>query len=176
MWPFINFFVDFFTNISSIYVIYWSLFVLDNQIKMFRFIKGNVVTDKKLMKVHGLNMEPMLDHPNGRNITNNVSLEGFYNLLLIRRLHYFPKVWQEIIFIIDGKCCVLLEKISSLETQFDAITPLSERYRVFGVQVDSLEGRYLIFSGNFLDSLKTHIDRHKEFRTPLVVGIDAQRK
>ena len=40
------------------------MFVLDNQLKMFRLIKGKVDTYTKVIKVRGLNMKPMLDQPN----------------------------------------------------------------------------------------------------------------
>ena len=77
MEPFIDFFVVFVTNISSIHVICWSLFVLVNQCKMSKFIKGKFDTDTKIMKVIGLNMKPTLDLMNVRNITNTMSLKGF---------------------------------------------------------------------------------------------------
>ena len=35
----------------------------------------------------------------------------------------------------------------------------AEREMVFGVQVEFVKRIYQIFSGNFLDSLKTHIDQ-----------------
>ena len=90
---------------------------------MFRFIKGEVDTYTKVMKVLGLNMEPTIDLPNVRNLPKTMSLEGFYNILLIIRLHSFPKLCKEIIFIINGQCCVFLEIISSPEKYFDLITP-----------------------------------------------------
>ena len=115
----------------------------------------------KERKVLGLNMEPTLDPPNSRNITNTMAIEGFYNSLLLSRLHSFPKGFQFIIFIINGRCYVLLKRISFLEKWFYAITSLAERDTVFGVQVEFLEGRYPRFSENFLDSLKTHIEQEK---------------
>ena len=92
-------------------------------------------------------------------------------------LHYFPKVCQEIIFIIDGQCCVLLEIISSLEKWFDTITPFSKRDTVFGAKADFLEGRYTTLSVKFLDGTNNHIDQEPRiFKTPLVVGIHEIRK
>ena len=58
---------------------------------MFRFINGNVATDTKVMKVLGINMEPTLDLPNASNIPNTIALEGFYNIILLSSIHYFPK-------------------------------------------------------------------------------------
>ena len=75
------------TNTRSIHGIYWSLFVLSNQINMFRFINGNVDTDMKVLKVLGIDMEPMLDLPNARNFPNTMALEGFYNSLFLSMLH-----------------------------------------------------------------------------------------
>ena len=49
------------TNSISIYVICLYTFVLVNQLKMFRFIKGKVDIYTKVLKVLGLNMEPTLD-------------------------------------------------------------------------------------------------------------------
>ena len=54
---------------------------------MFKFNKGNFDTDRKVTKVLGLNMEPMLELPNARNIPNTMALEGFFNSLLFIRLH-----------------------------------------------------------------------------------------
>ena len=79
------------TNISSIYVICWSLFVLANQLKMFRFIKGKVDTYTKVLKLLGINMEPTLDLPNARKIPNTMAPKGFYKSLLLSRLDFFPK-------------------------------------------------------------------------------------
>ena len=58
---------------------------------MFKFIKVNLDTDTKVLKVLGLNMEPTLDIPNTRDIPNTMALEGFYNRIILFRLHYFPK-------------------------------------------------------------------------------------
>ena len=87
-----------------------------------------------------------------------MSIEGFYNRLVLSRIHHFPKVWQDIIFIINGQCCVCLEIIYSLEKWFGAISPLDKIDTVFRVQVDFIKGRYPRFSGKFIDSLKTHIE------------------
>ena len=100
---------------------------------MFRFFKDKVDTDTKVLKVLALNMETTLDPLNARNIPNTMDIKGLYNRPLLSRLHYFPKGRLEIRFIINGQCCVLLERISSLETWFDAIIPLSERENMFGV-------------------------------------------
>ena len=54
--PCIDVFVVVVINIISIYVIYWYLFVLSNQIKMSRFIKGNIDIETKVLKVLALNM------------------------------------------------------------------------------------------------------------------------
>ena len=132
----IDAFVVVVAKISSIYIIYWSLFVFSNQLNMYRFIKGKVGTDNKVMKVLALSMEPTMDPLNERNIPNSMDIKGLYNIPILIRLHYFPKGWQDIRFIINGQCCVFLKRTSSLETWFDAITPLSEREKVFGVQVD----------------------------------------
>ena len=156
--PCIDVFVVVVTNIISIYVIYWYLFVLSNQIKMSRLIKENIDIETKVLKVLALNMEPTLDPPNANNIPNTIDIKGLYNIPLLSRIHYFPKGCQDIRFIINGQCCVLIEIISSLETWFDAITPLSERDKVFEVQVEFIEGIYARFSGKLLDIMKTHID------------------
>ena len=81
-------------------------------------------------------MEPTLDLLNASNITNTMALKVFCRSLIISRIRYFPKVLQDIIFIIYGQCFVLLEIISSLDKRFSAIAPLAERYTVFLVQVD----------------------------------------
>ena len=75
---------------------------------MFSYIKGKIDIDTKVLKVLGLNMEPALELPNARNITNTMTLKIFYSTLLLRRLHSFTKLLQEIIFIIYGQCCVRL--------------------------------------------------------------------
>ena len=137
----------------------WSLFVLANQINMFRFIKGKVDTDTNITKVLGLNMEHILDLPSKGKIRNTVALWGFYNRLIPSRNHYFPKVCKEIIFITDGQCCVLIDRISYTEKWFDTITPLAERYMMFPVQVDFIEVIHPRFSGKFLVSLNTQIDQ-----------------
>ena len=72
--PFIDAFVVVVTNISSIYGIFWYLFVFSNQIKMFRFIKGNVDTDTKVLRVLNINMEPTLYLLNAMNIPNTMAL------------------------------------------------------------------------------------------------------
>ena len=74
--PCIDVFVVVVINIISIYVIYWYLFVLSNQIKTSRFIKGNFDTETKVLKVLALNMEPTLDPPNARNILNTMDIKG----------------------------------------------------------------------------------------------------
>ena len=89
--PFIDVFLVVVTNISSIYVICWYLFVFSNQLKMFRFIKVKVDADTKVLEVLGIKMEPMLDLPNARNIPNNMDIEGLYNTLLLIKLRYFPR-------------------------------------------------------------------------------------
>ena len=58
---------------------------------MFRFINGDVATDTKVLKVCGINMEPTLDLPNASNIPNTIAIEGFYNMIILIILHYFPK-------------------------------------------------------------------------------------
>ena len=112
-----------------------------NQINIFRLINGKVVTDTKVLKVVGINMQPMLDLLNKRNIPNIMVLEGFYNSLLLIRLHSFTKRWQDIMFIIDGQCFVWLERIYYLDKWFDDIAPLDERYTVIRVKVDFIEGK-----------------------------------
>ena len=123
--PFIYVFVVFVTNVSSISIIWWYTFVLSKQIKMFRFIKGKGNTYTKILEVLGFNIKPTLDLPNSRKTPNTMYLEGFYNILLLGRLHYFPKVWQEIIFIIGGQYFFLIEITSPLEKWFDVITPFA---------------------------------------------------
>ena len=51
---FIDVFMGFSTNISSIYVICWYLFVWANPLNMFSLIKGNVDTEMKIPKVLGI--------------------------------------------------------------------------------------------------------------------------
>ena len=58
---------------------------------MIRFIKGTFDTETHFLKVLGLNMEPMLDLQNSRNIPNTMDLERFYNKILLIRLHFFQK-------------------------------------------------------------------------------------
>ena len=91
MEPFVGVFLVVVTSISIIYVIFWSLFVLSNQLKIFRFIKVKVDADTKVLEVLGIKMEPMLDLPNARNIPNNMDIEGLYNILLLIKLRYFPR-------------------------------------------------------------------------------------
>ena len=90
--PFIDVFAVFVTKISSVYVFCCSLFVLEKQLEMFRFIKDNVDTNMNILKVLGIIMKPTSYLPNERNITNTMSLKDFYNSFLISRLHYFTKV------------------------------------------------------------------------------------
>ena len=115
MLAFIEVFVLVVTKIRSISVICWYLLVLANQLKMFRFIKVNIDTDMNILKFLGINMEPTLYLPSSRNIPNTMTLKGFYYNLVLRSLHSFPKLFQDIIFFIDGQCCVLIEIISCLE-------------------------------------------------------------
>ena len=62
-------------------------------------------------------------------------------------------------FTIDGKCCVSLEIISSLEKRFYVITKLDERNTVFGVKVDFIEEIYPILSGKFIDRMNTYTNQ-----------------
>ena len=71
--------------------------------------------DTKTLKVIGLDMKRTLDPPSASKIPNTLSLKGFYNSLLLSRIYSFTKLWKDIIFIINGKCCVFLERISYLE-------------------------------------------------------------
>ena len=75
------------TKISSIYVICWYIFVFSNQLKMLRFIKIKVDTYLNVLKVPAIYMEPTTDLLNKGNITNITAIEGFYKIILLRRLH-----------------------------------------------------------------------------------------
>ena len=90
--PFIDFFMVVVTNTSIIYFVYLYLFILEYQIKMFRFFKDKVDTDTKVLKVLGLNMESTMDLTNERKISNTMALKSFYNNLLLSWLHSFPKL------------------------------------------------------------------------------------
>ena len=49
------------------------MFVLSNQLNIFRFIKDKFDTYTNIMKVLGLNMEPTLDPPNARKSPNTMA-------------------------------------------------------------------------------------------------------
>ena len=138
---------------------------------MFRFIKFNIDTYTKVLKLLGINMEPTLELPNASNIPNTMALKGLYNRLLTSRLHSFPYIWQDIIFIIDGQCCVLLEMISSLEKIFMRLYHWLKETRCLGRKLTFLKEDIQDSLGSSLTSQRPTLNSHQEFRAPLVAGI-----